>query len=181
MITTRQELKDDVYSNMAREISRLSKDKNTQLGAVIVAKDGTPVSWGYNGTVSGFDDSVVPHSRDMEVLQYTIVDNETSEENTVVFESNKYPFMAHAESNAICYGNNTKLIGSTIYVTGFPCENCALQIARAKISRVVVTDSNSDCGSSINKDIHKSMFIFAQHNMRVTMDGKHYILSYKKV
>jgi len=181
MINERQKIKDDVYSNMAREISRLSKDKNTQLGAVIVAKDGTPVSWGYNGTVSGFDDSVVPHSRDMELLRYTLVEDETSEENTFVFECNKYPFMSHAESNAIFYGDKTKLIDSTIYVTGFPCENCALQIARAKISRVVVTDTITDCNSTVNKDNNKSMFIFAQNNIQLTMDGKNYKLLYKKV
>ena len=57
MITERQDQKDAVYSSMAREISKLSKDENTKIGAVIVAKDGTPISWGYNGTVSGFDDS----------------------------------------------------------------------------------------------------------------------------
>ena len=85
MINERQDLKDDVYSNMAREISRLSKDKNTQLGAVIVANDGTPISWGYNGTVSGFDDLLVPHSREVKTLQYTITDDDTSEINIHIF------------------------------------------------------------------------------------------------
>lgn len=180
MINERQDLKDDVYSNMAREISRLSKDKNTQLGAVIVANDGTPISWGYNGTVSGFDDLLVPHSREVKTLQYTITDDDTSDVNIHIFESNKYPFMSHAESNAIFYGDKTKLVGSTIYVTGFPCENCALQIARAKIARVVVTDTINDVNSTVNKNNNNSMFIFAQHNIHLTMDCKNYTLACRK-
>jgi dCMP deaminase len=179
MTDIRQELKDAVYSNMAREISKLSKDKNTHVGSIIVASDGTPVSWGYNGTVSGFNDSIVPHSRDIETLQYMILDEDTSSITTCTFESNKYPFMSHSESNAIFFGDKSKLIGSTIYVTGFPCEICALQIARAQIARVVVTDINTDSGSTINNDNHKSMFIFSQYNMRLTINGKHYKLLYK--
>lgn len=176
MINERQDQKDAVYSNMAREISKLSKDKNTQLGAVIVASDGTPVSWGYNGTVSGFNDSIVPHSRDTETLRYMVLDEDTSNITVYAFESNKYPFMSHAESNAIFFGHKDKLIGSTIYVTGFPCETCALQIARAQIARVVVTDTITDSNSTVNKDNHKSMFIFSQNNMKLTVEGKHYKL-----
>jgi dCMP deaminase len=77
------------------------------------------------------------------------------EVNIHIFESNKYPFMSHAESNAIFYGDKTKLVGSTIYVTGFPCENCALQIARAKIARVVVTDTINDANSN-SKQVTRS-------------------------
>lgn len=180
MTNERQDQKDAVYSNMAREISKLSKDENTQLGAVIVAKDGTPISWGYNGTVSGFDDLLVPHSRELKTLQYVITEDDTSEVNTHIFESNKYPFMSHAESNAIFYGDKTKLAGATIYVTGFPCENCALQIARAKIARVVVTDTSNDANSTVNKNNNNSMFIFAQHNIRITMGGKNYTVACRK-
>lgn len=180
MINERQDQKDAVYSSMAREISKLSKDENTKIGAVIVAKDGTPISWGYNGTVSGFDDLLVPHSREVKTLQCAITDDNTSEVTTHTFESNKYPFMSHAESNAIFYGDRSKLVGATIYVTGFPCENCALQIARAKIVRVVVTDTINDANSTVNKNNNNSMFILAQHNIRLTMGGKNYTLACRK-
>lgn len=65
-------------------------------------------------------------------------------------------------------------------MTGFPCENCALQIARAKIARVVVTDTSNDANSTVNKNNNNSMFIFAQHNIRLTMDDKNYTLACRK-
>ena len=182
MNTERQKLKDEVYSNMATQLARLSKDKNTHLGAIIIASDGTPVSFGYNGTVSGFDDDSVPHSRDIETLHYTLVKVDTSEATECTFVSNKYPFMSHAESNAIFFADKNKLNGSTIYITGFPCENCALQIARANISRVVVNDldSNLDSGSTVNQDLTKSMYIFAQKGIKLTWNGDNYILKCEK-
>ena len=178
---TRDLLRDDVYSNMAKEISRLSKDENTHIGAVIVANDGTPISWGYNGTISGFDDSIIPHSREQEELIYSIKDDATNKSEIHFFKSNKYPYMSHAESNAIFYANKDKLIGSTIYVTGFPCDGCALQIARAKIARVVViSDSNVDSESSLNTNNHNALFIFAQQGIKLTVNKTNYTLKCHK-
>ena len=74
---TRQLLKDEVYLNMVKEVAKLSKDKNTHIGALIVAQDGTPVSWGYNGAVSGFNDAMIPHSREKETLTYCIRNHDT--------------------------------------------------------------------------------------------------------
>jgi dCMP deaminase len=155
----------------------MSRDNNTQVGALIVAADGTSISWGYNGTISGFNDVLIPHSRDTETLEYTVLDEDILDVNICTFESNKYPFMAHAESNAIFYANgNPKLNGSTLYVTGVPCEKCALEIARAGISRVVVKMNNNDNTSMTNTHSPITKYIFAAKKIQLSIDGISHIL-----
>ena len=171
----RELLKDDVYLDVAASLSRLSKDRNTKIGAVIVASDGTPVSWGYNGTIAGFPDDEIPHTREAVKLTYTKVVYAGQIPRPVVFESNKYPFMSHAESNAIFFADREKLVGSTLYITGFPCEICAKEIARAKIDRVVVKHMQKSDGDSLvtksqESDIVK--FIFAKSHIQLTVDGE---------
>ena len=63
LIDERTQLKDNIYLDVAKNIARQSRDENTQVGAVIVAKDGSPVSWGYNGTIPGFNDDEIPHGQ----------------------------------------------------------------------------------------------------------------------
>jgi len=163
---TRQALKDQIYMDMAKSISQLSKDENTKVGAIIVAADGTPVSWGYNGTVSGFRDEVIPHSREIKKLLY--LENDKIQR----LSSNKYPFMCQAEENAMDFGDNNKLNGSTLYVTGMPCPNCALKIARKKISRVVITPVKKDESSTVGKNEEISKFIFAEANIELYIGNK---------
>jgi dCMP deaminase len=174
----RQKLKDDVYSDQAKILSRLSKDQNTKVGAIIVASDGSPVSWGYNGTVSGFNDSKIPHNReekDLYYMEYEVGSNDGLIQNTL--KSNKYPFMCHAESNALFYADRQKLVGATLYVTGFPCENCAREIARAKIKRVVIRSITDDPNSMLNQPSEISKYIFAQADIRLNVDGKEVFLN----
>ena len=157
----RRELKDSVYLEMAKGIARLSRDKNTQVGAVIVAEDGSPVSWGYNGTIPGFNDSEIPHSRDMKELSYF----ENGEEKK--FSENKYPFMEHAEANAIDFGDKDRMVGATIYVTAMPCKDCARKIVKRKISRVVIVPRNepNDVSSSIGCDNDITKYLFHKGNV----------------
>jgi len=154
----RQHFKDSIYLEVAHSIARLSKDENTNIGSVIVAKDGSPVSWGYNGTVSGFRDYVIPHNREKKDLSYI------EGFNYKKFKADKYPFMCHAEENALDFADNDKLEGATVYVTAMPCSNCARQIAKKKISRVVVSPNVriKDKESSLNKDDNIAKFIFAE-------------------
>lgn len=157
----RRELKDSVYIDMAKGLARLSKDENTQVGAVIVAEDGSPVSWGYNGTIPDFNDEEIPHSRELKELSY--IENDTVK----VFSQNKYPFMEHAEANAIDFGDKDRMKGATIYVTAMPCKDCARKIVKRKISRVVVADeiSFSDIGSSIGDDYDITKYLFSKGNV----------------
>ncbi len=173
MINKRQELKDTVYLDMAIGLSKLSKDENTQVGAVIVAKDGSPVSWGYNGTIPGFDDNEIPHSRDDKSLTY--YKNGFSH----TFKSNKYPFMEHAEANAIDFGDKDKMEDATIYVTAMPCKDCARRIVKRKISRVVVSPHNiDDKSSSIGNDNDITMYFLYKGNVDLYIGNDKINLNY---
>jgi dCMP deaminase len=157
----RVDLKDDVYLGVAKNIARLSKDVNTQVGAIIVSNDGSPVSWGYNGTIPGFNDNEIPHSREYTELSYI----ENGEE--VYFSENKYPFMEHAEANAIDFGDKDKMVDATIYVTAMPCKDCARKIVKRKISRVVVAPllNNHDKNSSVGNDDNITKYLFSKGNV----------------
>jgi dCMP deaminase len=102
---------------LATHISDWSKDKNTKVGAVIVNSSNRIVSTGYNGMVIGANDDL---------------DNRHLKEN-------KYFYFEHAERNAIysvaAKGDSTK--DTTIYVTHYPCADCARGIIQSGIKRVV--------------------------------------------
>lgn len=154
-------LKDEVYLNIAKEVARLSKDENTKVGSVIVDKDGIVVSTGRNGTVSGFDDSKIPLSREEKPVQYW--ENGIKQELII----NKYPLVIHSEGNAISMAENrSRLNGATIYVTGMPCPKCALAIAQSKISRVVMP-SEWVIKSVTEEDIKITKFIFSQADIEL--------------
>ena len=101
-----------------------SKDPSTQVGACIINNEGRHLSSGYNGTPIPWKDEVFPWGNDVKQI---------GEENT------KYPYVIHAEMNAITNyrGSNVDLRDSTIYVTLFPCVNCAKLIVQSGIKKVV--------------------------------------------
>lgn len=126
----RQELKDQSYIRSIRNIAELSKDENTKVGAKIIAYDGSPVSEGYNGGSRHIDDEFIPYTREERQL-------------TDDLSSNKYPFMLHAELNAILHARDRNdLIGATIYVTHLPCPTCANVISQMGIKRVVIPENS---------------------------------------
>jgi dCMP deaminase len=183
MENARQKKKDHAYLASAAEISRISRDPNTQVGAIIVGVDGNPVSWGYNGTFQGFPDEEFPWTREPTgvPLQINIqVPGKDAAFAFPVIPFTKYDGMEHAERNAIDFtSDRQKLSGSTIYVTQFPCESCARAIAKAGISRVVVSqDANLDSGtvkldvpqgtgSTITQDIGKQLVIFGMKKVTI--------------
>ncbi len=101
-----------------------SKDSSTQVGACIVNSDKKIVSVGYNGMPTGCLDDEMPWER--------------SADNAL---DTKYPFVCHAELNAILNSNIPSLSGSTLYVTLFPCNECAKAIIQCGIKRVVYFDN----------------------------------------
>lgn len=110
-----------------------SKDPNTQVGACIVNDDNRIVSVGYNGFPRGCSDEDFPWERS--------ADNQND---------TKYPFVCHAELNAILNSNGIGVKGSRIYVALFPCNECAKAIIQAGIKEIVyISDKYRDTDANL--------------------------------
>ena len=107
---------DEYFMGIAMLAAKRSKDPSTQVGACIVSPDNIIISTGYNGMPKGCSDDEFPWGR-------------TGEET-------KYPFVVHAELNAILNANGRDLRGSRIYVALFPCNECAKAIIQSGIKEV---------------------------------------------
>ena len=110
---------DEYFMGIAMLAARRSKDPNTQVGACIVSQDNIIISTGYNGMPKGCSDDEFPWER-------TGAENET-----------KYPYVVHAELNAILNANGRDLRDSRIYVALFPCNECAKAIIQSGIREIV--------------------------------------------
>lgn len=125
---------DEYFMGLAHLSAKRSKDPNTKVGACIVSKDHKVVGIGYNGLPRGLSDKDYPWDhRDGEFLE------------------TKYPYVVHAELNAIL-NSKCDLNGCTLYVSLFPCNECAKAIIQSGISKVVYEsdkyhDSPSTCAS----------------------------------
>ena len=108
---------DEYFMGLAHLSALRSKDPNTQVGACIVDKDKKVVSIGYNGMPIGCNDKDMPWSREGG------------------FKDTKYAYVVHAELNAIL--NSPRNLKDTIlYVSLFPCNECAKAIIQAGIKKI---------------------------------------------
>ena len=98
---------------------RRSKDPNTQVGACIVSRQNKIVGAGYNGLPSGCSDEDFPW------------------EKTGDFLETKYPYVCHAELNAILNNIGMDLSGCRIYTALFPCNECSKAIIQSGIREVI--------------------------------------------
>ena len=108
---------DEYFMGVALLAAQRSKDPNTQVGACIVDDQNRILSTGYNGFPYGCSDDVFPWDREG--------------------KDTKYPYVVHAELNAILNTRGKSLAGSRIYVALFPCNECAKAIIQAGIKEVV--------------------------------------------
>lgn len=113
---------DEYFMGVSLLSGKRSKDPNTQVGACIVGSDHRILSMGYNGFPNGCSDDLFPWAREGATLD------------------TKYPFVTHGELNAILNYKGGSLDGSTLYVSLFPCNECAKAIIQAGIKRVVYAD-----------------------------------------
>ena len=124
---------DEYFMGIAMLAARRSKDPNTQVGACIVSQDNIIISTGYNGMPKGCSDDEFPWQRTGE------------EENDT-----KYPFVVHAELNAILNANGRDLRDSRVYVALFPCNECAKAIIQSGVKEVVyLSDKYKDTMGNI--------------------------------
>ncbi|PRP77376.1 deoxycytidylate deaminase [Planoprotostelium fungivorum] len=110
---------DEYFMSVAFLSAMRSKDPNTQVGACIVNTDNRIVGIGYNGLPTGCEDDQFPWARHGDPLD------------------TKYPFVCHAEMNAILNRNTGDLRHSRIYVALFPCNECSKLIIQSGIKEVV--------------------------------------------
>ena len=110
---------DEYFMGVAMLAARRSKDPSTQVGACIVSPENIIISTGYNGMPKGCSDDEFPWER-------SGAENET-----------KYPYVVHAELNAILNANGRDLRGSRLYVALFPCNECAKAIIQSGVKEVV--------------------------------------------
>ena len=123
---------DEYFMGVAQLAAMRSKDPNTQVGSCIVSNSHKILSMGYNGMPTGCDDDAFPWDREGDTLM------------------TKYPFVTHSELNAILNYRGGSLEGATLYVSLFPCNECAKAIIQAGIKRVIYkSDKYAGSDSSI--------------------------------
>lgn len=110
---------DEYFMGVALLSGERSKDPNSQVGACIVGEENKILSIGYNGFPKGCSDDEISWEREGE------------------FAKTKYPYVCHAELNAILNYTGTTLKNSRIYVTLFPCNECAKAIVQCGIKEVI--------------------------------------------
>ena len=110
---------DEYFTGVAILSGMRSKDPSTQVGACIVSEDNKILSMGYNGFPKGCSDDEFPWCRDGEPLD------------------NKYFYSTHSELNAILNYRGGSLEGAKIYVSLFPCNECAKAIIQSGIKTIV--------------------------------------------
>ncbi|MBR6093597.1 MAG: dCMP deaminase family protein [Lachnospiraceae bacterium] len=117
---------DEYFMGIAILSGERSKDPNTQVGACIVGADNRILSVGYNGFPNGCSDELFPWAREGSELE------------------TKYPFVAHSELNAILNYRGGSLDGSKLYISLFPCNECAKAIIQAGIHTVIYDSDKYD-------------------------------------
>ncbi len=110
---------DEYFMGIALLSANRSKDPSTQVGACIVNENNKIMSVGYNGMPRGCSDDEFPWEREGDDLE------------------TKYPYVCHAELNAILNYDGGSLHGSKIYVALFPCNECAKAIIQSGIKEVL--------------------------------------------
>ncbi len=112
---------DETFTHLCNIIAQRSKDPNTQNGACVVNDKNVVVGMGYNGFPFGCSDDELPWDREGD------------------FCETKYPYVVHAEANAI-FNANGNVSGAKIYCNLFPCNECAKIIIQNGIKEIIYTD-----------------------------------------
>ncbi len=117
---------DEYFMGVALLSGRRSKDPSTQVGACIVNSQNKIVGAGYNGLPIGCSDADFPWEKQGDFL------------NT------KYPYVCHAELNAILNNIGMDLSGCRIYTALFPCNECSKAIIQSGIKEVIFLSDKYD-------------------------------------
>lgn len=148
---------DEYFMSVALLSAQRSKDPSTQVGACVASPDNKIIGVGYNGFPWGCSDDELPWAREGNYLD------------------TKYPFVCHAELNAVLNATNQSLKGCKIYVGLFPCNECTKVIIQSGISEIIYlsdkyADSDSVKASKLMLDISKTRYRqFTSRTKEVTL------------
>ncbi len=121
---------DEYFMAIALLSAQRSKDPNTQVGACVANSQNKIVGVGYNGFPRGCSDDDLPWQRDGDYLD------------------TKYPYVCHAELNAVLNTISYDLRDCRIYVALFPCNECTKVIIQSGIREIVyLSDKYRDTDS----------------------------------
>lgn len=135
---------DNYFMSLAKLSGMRSKDPSTQVGACIV-NNKKVVGIGYNGMPYGCDDVAFPWGREGD------------------FINTKYAYVVHAELNAILNATGS-LENCSIYVSLFPCNECAKAIIQSGIKEVVYESDKYSESDSVK--VSKRMFEHSKVKLR---------------
>jgi dCMP deaminase len=138
----------EYFRGIAHQVKLKSKDRYTQIGAVVVGSDNQIVSTGYNSFPRGIDDSIDERQERPE----------------------KYYWFEHAERNSLynaaLIGVSTK--GCTMYLTcGIPCSDCARGIINSGISKIVCERVGGAVGNLWDEHAKRSIEMFNEAGVRI--------------
>mgnify|MGYP002514053342 CR=1 FL=1 len=123
---------DEYFMGIAMLSAERSKDPSTIVGACIVSQDNRILSMGYNGAPRGLHDDKMHWQREG------------------AFLDTKYAYVCHAELNAILNYRGGSLENCKIYVTLFPCNECAKAIIQSGIKEIIyLSDKYTETDSTI--------------------------------
>lgn len=148
---------DEYFMGVALMSAMRSKDPATQVGACIVNSRNRIVGIGYNGFPYGCSDELFPWNKDKGFLD------------------SKYAYVVHAEPNAILNATEP-LINATLYVTLFPCNECAKLVIQSGIKTIVYMD---DKHSGTESDIASKRMLDAAGVTYRKMDKLKVTLNYE--
>lgn len=118
---------DEYFMAVSILSSLRSKDPSTRVGACIVNAENRIVGIGYNGFPAGCSDDELPWGREGD------------------WENTKYPYVCHAEMNAILNSDLGRMIDCRLYVSLFPCNECAKMIIQSGLKQVIyISDKYPD-------------------------------------
>nr|XP_043637663.1 deoxycytidylate deaminase [Erigeron canadensis] len=138
---------DDYFMAIAFLSAERSKDPNRQVGACLVSQDDIILGIGYNGFPRGCSDDKLPWSK--------------KSKNGDPLET-KYPYVCHAEVNCILNKNHASAAGQKLYVTMFPCNECAKVIIQSGVSEVIYF---------VEKSLEHSDVIYVASHKLLSMAG----------
>ena len=139
-----------IAEEVAVQASYASEDPSTQVGSCIVSKDDRIISMGYNHNPINWKSDEFPWRNDVE---------------SIGLENTKYPYIIHSELDCISKCRDIEgLKGSTIYVTLFPCKECAKIIIAFGIKKVVYGEYRISKETEMSKRLLQESGIEIEHS-----------------